>query len=205
MSRPNHRKGKLFVISGPSGAGKGTICKRLLETCDVELSTSMTTRAPREGERDGREYFFVSEEEFKKQIAEGNLLEFAEVYDNLYGTPKDAVLRQLDRGHDVILEIDIQGGLQVRKAMPEDVILLFILPPDLETLHDRIVGRGTDSKEVIERRFKEATNEIRLLGEYDYYVVNDVLEDAVSRVHSIITAEQQRVPKKVMPIIRRYK
>lgn len=195
-----HKRGNLFVISGPSGTGKGTICEEILKEEGVFLSTSMTTRAPRPGEKDGVHYFFVSKEEFLQNISEGNLLEHAEVFDNMYGTPKDAVIKRLDRGHNVILEIDVQGGLQVKKAMPE-AILVFILPPSLKVLRERIEGRATDSVEVIEKRLAGALNEIKLLGEYDYYVVNDDLDEAISEVRSIIVAENSRVPEKVSSII----
>lgn len=197
------QRGKLFVISGPSGTGKGTICKALLERCDLRLSISMTTRDPREGERHGKDYFFVTEEEFHENIRNGNLLEYAVVYDHMYGTPKDAVERQLERGHDVLLEIDVQGALKVKKSMPES-ILIFILPPSMHILRERLTGRGTDAPEAIARRSEEALNEIRLLGEYNYYVVNDQLEEAILDVTAVIRAERRRVPDHVKPIIRKY-
>ena len=199
----NHQRGKLYVISGPSGTGKGTICKAIAGKDNIELSTSMTTRAPRTGEVDGRDYFFVTKEQFLENIERGNLLEYATVYDNMYGTPKDAVISRLERGRNVILEIDIQGGLQVKKLMPE-TILVFILPPSLAVLRERLIGRNTDAPEVIEKRLAETLNEIKLLGEYDYYVVNDDLEEAVNAVKGIIEAEARRVPDKVKPIIGKY-
>ncbi|MBQ0004809.1 MAG: guanylate kinase [Clostridiales bacterium] len=199
----NHQRGKLYVISGPSGAGKGTICKAIAGKDNIELSISMTTRNPRPGEIHGKDYFFATKEEFLDNIEKGNLLEYATVYENMYGTPKDAVISKLERGRNVILEIDIQGGLQVKKLMPE-AILIFILPPSLAILRERLVGRQTDSPEVIEKRLAETLNEIKLLGEYDYYVVNDELEEAVSAVKGIIDAEARRVPDKVKPIIGRY-
>ncbi len=199
----NHQRGKLYVISGPSGAGKGTICKAIVGKDNIDLSISMTTRNPRPGEVDGRDYFFVSKEGFLENIEKGNLLEYATVYDNMYGTPKDAVISKLERGRNVILEIDIQGGLQVKQAMPETV-LIFILPPSLTILRERLVGRNTDAPEVIEKRLAETINEIKLLGEYDYYVVNENIEDAVNDVKGIIAAEARRVPEKVKPIIGRY-
>lgn len=197
------RGGKLFVVSGPSGAGKGTICKRVKEDLHMDLSISMTTREPRPGEVHGKDYFFVSEEEFLRNIEEGNLLEHAQVYDHRYGTPRDAVMKRLDMKHNVLLEIDIQGGLQVKRSMPESV-LIFILPPSLKVLKERLTGRGTDAPDVVEKRLAKALNEIKLIGEYDYYVVNDELDRAVSLTESIIRAEESRVPSKIMPLIRKY-
>ena len=204
MGKSSHNDGRLFVISGPSGAGKGTICKKLLELVDISLSTSMTTRAPRPGEIDGKDYYFVTVDEFEEKIANGGMLEYARVFDNIYGTPKDMVIKQLERGRDVILEIDVQGGLQIKKKMPEQAVLVFVLPPDLTTLRQRIIDRGTETEEVIDKRFNEAINEIKLIGEYDYYVVNDELDDAVYDLSAIIMAERRRVPNKIMPIVREY-
>ena len=204
MGKSSHNDGRLFVISGPSGAGKGTICKKLLETVDISISTSMTTRAPRPGEIDGKDYYFVTVDEFEDKIANGGMLEYARVFDNIYGTPKDMVIKQLERGRDVILEIDVQGGLQIKKKMPEQAVLVFVLPPDLITLRQRIIDRGTETEEVIDKRFNEAINEIKLIGEYDYYVVNDELDDAVYDLKAIIMAERRRVPNKIMPIVREY-
>lgn len=199
----NHHRGKLYVISGPSGTGKGTICKELTARGEMDISTSMTTRSPREGEVNGRDYFFVTKEEFRAAIDNGNMLEWANVFDNMYGTPKEAVIQRLERGRNVILEIDVQGGLQVKKLMPE-TILIFILPPSLKVLRERLEGRHTDTPEVIETRLAEAINEIKLIGEYDYYVINDVLEDAVNEIRGIVAAEARRVPEKVKPIIGKY-
>ena len=204
MGKSSHNDGRLFVISGPSGAGKGTICKKLLESVDISISTSMTTRAPRPGEIDGKDYYFVTVDEFEEIIANGGMLEYARVFDNIYGTPKDMVIKQLERGRDVILEIDVQGGLQIKKKMPEQAVLVFVLPPDLATLRQRIIDRGTETEEVIDKRFNEAINEIKLIGEYDYYVVNDELDDAVYDLSAIIMAERRRVPNKIMPIVREY-
>ena len=204
MGKSSHNDGRLFVISGPSGAGKGTICKKLIESVDISISTSMTTRAPRPGEIDGKDYYFVTVDEFEEKIANGGMLEYARVFDNIYGTPKDMVIKQLERGRDVILEIDVQGGLQIKKKMPEQAVLVFVLPPDLTTLRQRIIDRGTENEEVIDKRFNEAINEIKLIGEYDYYVVNDELDDAVYELKAIIMAERRRVPNKIMPIVREY-
>ena len=199
----SQNRGKLYVISGPSGTGKGTICKELLKDIGNEFSVSMTTRAPREGEIDGKDYFFVTKEEFLRHVEQGNFLEHATVFDNFYGTPKDMVLKRLERGRNVLLDIDVQGGLQVKASMPE-AVLIFILPPSLAELRRRLEGRGTETADVIEKRLGTALNEIKLIGEYDYYIVNDDKEEAFARARSILSAESMKVPARVMPIIRRY-
>lgn len=199
----SHKRGRLYVISGPSGTGKGTICAELLKDIGNEFSVSMTTREPREGEVHGREYYFVTREEFLASIDAGNFLEYATVFDNLYGTPKDMVINRLERGRNVILDIDVQGGLQVKKAMPE-AVLIFVLPPSLTELRRRLEGRGTESAEKVEKRLGQALNEIKLIGEYDYYIVNNDIEDAVALARSIMAAESAKVPEAVKPIIREF-
>ncbi len=199
----SHKRGKLYVISGPSGTGKGTICAELLKDIGNEFSVSMTTREPREGEVHGKDYYFVTREDFLANVEAGNFLEHATVFDNLYGTPRDMVIRRLEKGCNVLLDIDVQGGLQVRKAMPE-AVLIFVLPPSLMELRKRLEGRGTETAEKVEKRLGQALNEIKLIGEYDYYIVNDDIEEAVKRARSIMTAESSKVPEAVRQIIRAY-
>ncbi|MEW6573085.1 MAG: guanylate kinase [Bacillota bacterium] len=185
-------QGLLLVISGPSGVGKGTVC-RALNAMDpsVYLSISMTTRLPREGEREGTEYFFVSEEQFKELIAKDQLLEWARVYTYYYGTPLRPVIEARAAGKDVVLEIDVQGGFKVREKCP-DSVLIFILPPSLEELRSRLFKRGTEDKSAIETRLRWAQEELRCASRYDYVVVNDWVEEAVAKINAIRTAEKCR-------------
>ncbi len=182
------RKGILIVISGFSGAGKGTLVKRLIERYDgYSLSISATTRQPRPGEEDGREYFFLQREQFEQKIAEDGLIEYACYCDNYYGTPRDYVERQLNEGRDVILEIEIQGARKVKQQYG-DALLLFVMPPSAAELRRRLVGRGTESEEVIEKRMRRAAAEADGIEEYEYIVVNDDLETCVAQLHEIILA-----------------
>lgn len=182
------RKGILIIVSGFSGAGKGTLVKKLIEEYDgYALSVSATTRQPRPGERDGREYFFMQKDQFERKIAENGLIEYACYCDNYYGTPREYVEQQIDNGKDVILEIEIQGALKVKKQY-DDALLLFVMPPSAEELRRRLVGRGTETKEVIDKRMHRAAQEAQGIEEYDYIVVNDDLETCVRQLHEIITA-----------------
>ncbi|MDR0884783.1 MAG: guanylate kinase [Clostridiales Family XIII bacterium] len=196
------KEGKLFVISGPSGAGKGTICKQILRETDAsssraKLSISMTTRSPRPGEVDGVSYYFTDRAHFEAAIARDEFLEYADVYGNYYGTPRRYVSEMLANGEDVVLEIDVQGALQVKQRFAE-AILIFILPPSLEVLQQRLVGRGTDAADVIAKRMDNALSEIKVIEQYDYYVINDNLEEATAKVNTIITAEHQKVDADVI-------
>lgn len=182
------RKGILIIVSGFSGAGKGTLVKKLLEEYDdYALSISATTRQPRPGEEDGREYFFLQKEEFERKIAENGLIEYAPYCDNYYGTPRAYVEQQLAAGKDVILEIEIQGALKVKKQY-EGAVLLFVMPPSAEELRRRLVSRGTETAEVIDKRMRRAAQEAEGIEAYDYIVVNDDLETCVRQLHEIITA-----------------
>lgn len=207
MNPVDKHAGKLFILSGPSGAGKGTICKELLAQTsreDVQLSVSMTTRNPRVGETDGVSYYFVSKEDFLRKIEAGGLLEYAEVYGNYYGTPKQPVIEKLAAGIDVILEIDMQGALKVKENYP-DGVFIFILPPSMTELRKRLTGRGTETAEAIEMRLGETLKELSYIDKYDYCVVNGQLEEAVNRVKSILTAEHSRVTFTAEELISRYK
>ncbi len=197
------RQGRLFVVSGPSGAGKGTICSKLLETGDLELSVSMTTRAPRGKEVPGVSYYFVTHEEFQKTIDEGGLLEWAEIYGNRYGTPKAPVLKKLDEGKDVILEIEMQGAMQVKKNYPQ-CVLIFVLPPSLTELKKRLIARGTESPEQIELRTRSTLEEIKKIKDYSYFIINDELNAALEDARTIIRAEHLRVDDRAGEIIQRY-
>ena len=176
----------------------------LLKETDIALSVSMTTRNPRQGEIDGISYYFVTEEAFLKNIAEDGFLEYAQVYGNYYGTPKEPVLRQLAAGTDVILEIDMQGALRVKENFP-DGVFLFILPPSMAELRKRLTGRGTENSEAIEMRLGETLKELSYIDKYDYCVVNGKLEEAVARVKAIITAEHSKVTFTAEELISKYK
>ncbi|MBU5482721.1 guanylate kinase [Clostridium sp. MSJ-11] len=189
-----NKPGLLIVISGPSGTGKGTVCKALLDRNDFWISVSSTTRRPRVGEVNGESYYFLSKEEFLDKISENDFLEYAEVYGNYYGTPKSKVIEMIESGEDVILEIDIQGALKVKENYPNGVFI-FILPPSMEELKKRITNRGTETEESLMTRFKCAYKEINYLSKYNYAVVNDEVEDAVNKIESIILAEKCRVDR----------
>jgi guanylate kinase len=183
-------RGRMIVISGPSGSGKTSICRRLLEDPRVQFSVSAPTRKPRAGEVDGRDYHFVTPEWFRQQIRAGNFIEHAEVHGNMYGTPRDPVDRALDEGRFYLLEIDVQGALQL-KALDEPGVYVFIAPPDMEELRRRLVGRATDTPEVIERRLQKAEDEYRERAKYDHVVVNRDLDQAVAEVRRLAGLDVQ--------------
>lgn len=186
------RKGLLILISGPSGTGKGTVCDLLRQKHpEISYSISATTRQPRPGEQDGVNYYFYTKEKFREMIDQGQLLEWAEVYGNFYGTPKQKVLDRLEAGEDILLEIDTQGALNVMKVMPEG-LFIFLLPPSLEELAARLKGRGTETEESLQRRLGAAVDEIKLATKYRYVVVNDKVEDAQETIANIIEAEHHR-------------
>lgn len=188
------KRGILLVLSGPSGTGKGTVCQAVRSTTPVEYSISATTRKPREGEQHGREYFFLSEEEFLDLRDHDGLLEWAQVYDRFYGTPRAFVYDMLEAGKDCILEIDPQGALQVRKASKE-AVLVFVAPPSMEELRSRLAGRGTESLEEMEKRLSCASKEIAFADQYDYIIINDDVEKAAEKLRAILLAEKCRTTR----------
>lgn len=193
------KRGMLIVLSGPSGVGKGTVRKAIFDQPgnDFQYSISMTTRKPRPGEVNGKDYFFVSKEEFEQKIQADEMLEYAKYVDNYYGTPLKWINDTLDAGKDVFLEIEVNGAMQVRSKSPNGVFI-FLTPPDLMELKQRLIHRGTDSMEVINKRIKKAFSEIEMMQNYDYAVVNDEVPNAVEKVKEIIRSERLRV-RRVMP------
>jgi guanylate kinase len=195
-----HKKGLVIVISGPSGVGKGTLTKALLKKKghNFVYSSSMTTRNPREGEIEGKDYFFVDQKFFQQKIKEKYFLEHNKFIGNYYGTPYDKVLNQVEEGKEVILEIDVQGSLQIRKhKISKDAIFIFIVPPTKETLYNRLKKRNTESEDNIRQRMEKANQEFLLAYKYDYIVVNDDIDKAVDKIISIIIAEHSKVKNSI--------
>lgn len=200
MNKKVRNRGMLLVISGPSGTGKTTLCNLLLNRGgEFGYSVSVTTRNPRKNEKDKADYTFVSEDEFKKMISDGDFLEWAIVHGDYYGTPRKYVLDNLKKGKDIVLELDVQGGLQIKGKYPRDTVLVFILPPDLKELENRLVGRATDSVEVIEKRLFNARTELKFVDCYDYLIINDNLENASAKLFKIIEAEKLKTYRYLDP------
>ena len=181
-------RGRLFVVSGPSGAGKSTVCKLVRKKLKINLATSATTRAPREGEVNGREYYFLTVEEFEKKIANGEFLEYANVHGNYYGTLRSEAESRLSKGENVILEIDVQGGIQIKKKF-SDACLIFFKAPNEKVLEERLRGRGTEPEEVVQLRLKNSLAEMKYESEYDYVIVNETVEKSVKELIEIIKKE----------------
>ena len=190
------RNGLLLVVSGPSGVGKGTLVKALMDrNSRIKMSVSATTRAPRPGEIDGVHYFFKTEDEFKAMVDRGEFLEYMHVFgSNYYGTPRSFVEQHLANGYDVILEIDVQGAMKVKQAFP-DAVLIFITAPSMSEIKSRLIGRGTESMEQVEKRFATAFEEVKMIPRYDYIIVNDVVDKAVHHMEAILEAERCRVSR----------
>jgi len=192
-------QGMLILLSGPSGSGKGTVCSHLINTFrGIRLSVSATTRQPRPGEVHGRDYYFMSREEFEKLTGEGGFLEWAPIYGYFYGTPAGPVREALSRGEDVILEIDVQGGLQVKEHFP-DAVLIFLIPPSRSALESRLIARGTESQAEIEKRMLWVDTELGFISRYDYVLVNDQISDTVTGVRCIVEAERSRSTRFKLP------
>jgi len=189
---PSSPQGVLYVVSSPSGGGKGTLIRRMLDVVpDLSYSVSYTTRAPRNGEVDGREYFFVNRQEFQSMVAADAFLEWANVHGNLYGTAKKQVVNETSAGHDIVLEVDVQGAASVRK-LGLDSVSIFILPPSLETLRQRLIARGADSPEELAVRLNNAPEELKQYVTFDYIIFNDQIERASTQLAAIISAERAR-------------
>ncbi len=186
------KKGILTVISGFSGAGKGTVVKKLTDDYGYKVSVSATTRQPREGEKDGREYFFITKEEFESRIQAQGFLEYAGYVDNYYGTPAEYVDKELSKGHDVILEIEVCGGLQVKEKRP-DAVMIFLVPPSADELKKRLISRGTEDTETIEKRLARAYEETEFIGKYNYVVVNDTVDKCADNLNDIIQNEKKKL------------
>ncbi|MDK7355134.1 guanylate kinase [Peptoniphilus harei] len=187
--------GFLLVLSGPSGSGKGTVSEALMKNNDdIIFSTSVTTRTPRPGEVNGENYFFATREEFEKMVEKDELLEHAFVHTNYYGTPKKFVFDEIEKGEIVLLEIDVQGALQIKKKYKE-AVFIFLIPPTMDELRSRLVKRDTETEDEIETRYRNAFRELDFVGEYDYFVINDVIDNAVKDIETIIAAEKLRVKR----------
>lgn len=178
-------KGKIVVVSGPSGVGKGTICKKIMDLINAKFSVSTTTRSPREGEIEGKDYFFVTKEEFKEKIEHGEFLEYNIYNDNYYGTSKNEIFNMINKGINALLEIDVNGAYNIKKKFPE-ALLIYIAPPSMEVLKQRLIDRGTEELEVIENRLKIAEDELKRVDFYDYVIINDDLDTAVNEVKECI-------------------
>jgi guanylate kinase len=193
-----NERGLLIVLSGPSGVGKGTVRKALfeMEEHDLTYSVSMTTRPKRDGETDGVDYYFVSREDFKKRINENGFLEYEEFFGNYYGTPRDKVEHQLNLGHEVVLEIEVQGALKVRDEV-KDAVFIFLVPPSKKALKNRLISRGTEDDATIDARLSKAEKEFKLAHKYDYIVVNDDVHNAADRILAIIRAEHAKTERTI--------
>jgi len=192
-----HRRGLLIAVSGPSGTGKGTVLKNLRNNDDnIKFSISATTRAPREDEIEGKNYFFKTVEEFKKMVDNGEIIEWDYFCGNYYGTPGKYIEECIENGHDVILEITVSGAINIKKKYP-DCVLIFLLPPSFDELKNRIITRGTEDKEVIEKRLRKAFEEIQYINEYDYVVINDNIKEAAEKLRCIISAEKSRTDRNI--------
>lgn len=200
------KKGLLLVVSGPSGTGKGTVCKELIKrNPDFKLSISATTRSPREGEVEGVSYYFLTKEKFSDMIGKGGFLEYAQIYSNFYGTPKGPVMEYLEKGDDVILEIEMQGARQVKQMYPE-AVLIFVLPPSLEELRRRLISRGTETEDQVNERLSTSFEEIKTIKDYDYFVFNetDKTTEAAMIIENIVIAEKNKAKRYGNAIIKKF-